>query len=264
MALNYDFDMLSMTADVTPEDAGTETHPTGKPVALFRHAETIEALERAPQAVQDYLRASCFGINCYHSGAPAGRYPAADEAARIAVIEALAENVRRFDLPRADDSQPDADTFHLASFFAAVAEAEPIAMEPVAMAKAEPAATDMAAQAVAEMIAMETASEPEAESASEFTPVLAEETDTLISSLILSQDMRVDLLAAAPRANDNLIAEMFAEAAAVADAETPDAAELLPHHVVAKRGFRLPALPRWMTAGAAFVVLGVALGSAVI
>ena len=85
MALNYDFDMVPGTPGLFADVA-----LTGAPqiTARFRDPQTVAALKRAPQPMQDYLHASCFGSDTHHSGAPAGRYPLADEAARIAVIVA--------------------------------------------------------------------------------------------------------------------------------------------------------------------------------
>jgi hypothetical protein len=154
MALTYDFDM----APAGPQGAD------GARVARFRDAATVAALARAPQAVRDYLCASGFGEGTHHSGAPAGRYPAADEAARVAVIEALAANVGRFDLARADDRQPRRDAFHLSGFYAALIEAEPIHLAPApvapvsvgeaaAMAK-EPSAMAETPEAAAVAVAM--------------------------------------------------------------------------------------------------------------
>ncbi len=137
MALNYDFDMFSVIPKAIFDDPalggflgemGFTQNQKSNYVALFRDPATVAALQRAPQGLQDYLRASEFGFNTYHSGAPAGRYPDTDDAARIMVIEMLAGNVGKFDLPRADDSQPPEDAFHLPAFFAALVEAQPISM----------------------------------------------------------------------------------------------------------------------------------------
>lgn len=248
MALNYDFDMLSMTPKAilggALPDAGAGWPQAETPVALFRDPATLAALSRAPQAVRDYLRASNFGINSYHSGAPAGRYPDEDDAARIEVIEALAQNVPRFDLPRADDNQPRPDEFHLPAFFAAVAEAEPIAMETVPTPDPVP-------------------SEP-VEEITEFAAV-----DTLISAMLLDSDPRD--ATADPDASDSISA---ADAAPTADFTTERIIfELASAEDVAEAGtfsapppprFRLPQVPRWLTAGAAFAVLGMGVGSALI
>jgi len=195
MALNYDFDMFSVIPKAVfddpalggfPGEMGFQHNQKGNCVALFRYTATVEALKRAPQALQDYLCASKFGLNIYHSGAPAGRYPDSDEAARIVVIEALAENLGKFDLPRADDSLPDEDAFHLPAFYAALVEAEPMAV----------------------------ASAPAPQ-----TP------------------------------------------APDGDATITDTPARLPHP---KGRFQLPKLPRWLTAGAALAVVGVAFGTALI
>lgn len=145
MALNYDFDIFSVFPKAVFEDpkvggmlaeTGFVHGQRGNHVALFRDPRTVEALRRAPQTVQDYLRGAGFGMNTYHSGAPAGRYPADDEPARVALIEKLAEELSRHNLPKADDSQPDPEAFSLQAFFEAVMIAEPLPadaplMEPV-------------------------------------------------------------------------------------------------------------------------------------
>ena len=221
MAVNYDFDLLSIAAKAFSSKALTEAGAGQPPMALFRDPATVAALERAPQSVQDYLCACNFGINCYHSGAPAGRYPDVDDAARITVIEALAVNVGKFDLPRPDDSQPSGDEFHLPAFFAAVAEAEPIRME-TAPAFAAP----------------------------------LPQPDAIIADAMAADAITVDAVAADAIAADDLIAD--AVAAHIADA---DLAAIPPE---ALRRFHLPTLPRWLTAGAALAVLGVAFGTAML
>lgn len=135
MALNYDFDMFAAgpaeIGDADNLDAGTDPAQNGNPVALFRDPATVAALGRAGQVVQDYLRASGFGMNAYHSGAPDGRYPAADENARILVIQTLTENLGRFELPATVDGPPPEDDFDLPLFFASVVAAEPLPREAV-------------------------------------------------------------------------------------------------------------------------------------
>jgi hypothetical protein len=138
MVLNYDFDIFSVFPKAVFDDPkvggmlaelGFEHQQRGNHVALFRDPRTVEALRQAPQAVQDYLRGAGFGMNTYHSGAPAGRYPAEDEPARVALIEKLAEELSRHNLPKSDDSQPNPEAFNLPAFFEAVVMAEPLAAD---------------------------------------------------------------------------------------------------------------------------------------
>ena len=147
MALNYDFDIFSVFPKEVFEDPkvggmlaemGFQHQQRGNHVALFRDPRTVEALRQAPQAVQDYLRGAGFGMNTYHSGAPAGRYPADDEPARVALIEKLAEELSRHNLPKSDDSQPDPEVFSLPAFFEAVVTAEPLPADAPLMAPVMP------------------------------------------------------------------------------------------------------------------------------
>jgi len=158
MGLNYDFDVFSVFPKAVFDDPkvggmlaelGFQHQQRGNHVALFRDPRTVEALRRAPQAVQDYLRGAGFGMNTYDSGAPAGRYPAEDEPARVALIEKLAVELPRHSLPKADDSQPDPREFNLPAFFEAVVLAEPLPADapllapvlPVAFSETSPPAT---------------------------------------------------------------------------------------------------------------------------
>ena len=242
MTLNYDFDMIAAIPKTIFDDpdAGRfldemefQNHQKGNVTALFRDPATIAALERAPQGVQDYLRASAFGVNSYHSGAPAGRYPDLDENARIMVIEALAKNVSRFDLPPGDDTQPVEGAFHLPAFFAAVAEAEPIQMDTGPAPDAAPPGPDA---------------------------IIA---DASIADAIIADAMAADARAAGASIADAMAADgMVADAIALdVNAADADANALPPPHA---RRFRMPSLPRWLTAGAALAVLGVAFGTAII
>lgn len=158
MALNYDFDMFSVFPKAVFDDPkvggmlaelGFQHQQRGNHVALFRDPRTVEALLRAPQAVQDYLRGAGFGMNTYHSGAPAGRYPAEDEPARVALIEKLAEELPRHSLPRSDDSQPGPEDFSLPAFFEAVVMAEPLPADAPLMPPVMPVAFSEPAAPVA-------------------------------------------------------------------------------------------------------------------
>lgn len=153
MALNYDFDMFAVgRADFADEVSsavpGGLRHD-GK-AAVFRDPRTAAALARAPQVVQDYLRAAGFGSGTGHSGAPDGRYPAADEAARTALIEALTANIGAFQLPQSTDARPDPDAFFLPAFFEAVISAEPLPPDAPLMTPRLPGDIDTAGVAAAQ------------------------------------------------------------------------------------------------------------------
>lgn len=117
MSLNYDFDLLPARPDARGPDRA----------ARFRDPRTAAALAAAPQAVRDYLFEAGFEDGTYHSGAPAGRFPAADDDPRAALIERLAAAVARHDLPVAADGAAAAEgDFFLPAFFEAVMTAEPL------------------------------------------------------------------------------------------------------------------------------------------
>ncbi|MDR7123873.1 hypothetical protein [Pseudotabrizicola sp. 4114] len=135
MALAYDFDIF----DVIPDSGSTDPQLDGflsragfapgrdlATVALFRDPLTAQALRDAPPGLRDYFLASGFGLNTYASGAPPGRYPARDEAARLALIQRLADNAPHHTLPRSEDSVEGGDVFRLEAFLAALDECEPI------------------------------------------------------------------------------------------------------------------------------------------
>lgn len=162
MALNYDFDIFSVFPKAVFDDpkvggmlaeVGFQHEQRGNHVALFRDLRTVEALRRAPQPVQDYLRGAGFGMNTYHSGAPAGRYPAEDEHARVALIEKLAEELPRHSLPKSDDSQPDPEEFSLPAFFEAVMLAEPLPADAPLMPPVMPVAAGSPEEPVADATA---------------------------------------------------------------------------------------------------------------
>ncbi|NEX47375.1 hypothetical protein [Pseudotabrizicola algicola] len=143
MALAYDFDIFEVIPDAGTSDpeldgfltaAGFVSKTEAATVALFRDPRTAEALRRAPPALREYFVASGFGFNTYDSGAPAGRYPAKDEAARLAVIFRLTENASRHALPRPDDAPEGGEVFRLGAFLAELDRAQPIDMpEPPAV-----------------------------------------------------------------------------------------------------------------------------------
>ncbi|MFN4130758.1 MAG: hypothetical protein ACK4GC_13235 [Paracoccaceae bacterium] len=137
MALAYDFDIFEVIPNSGLSDpeldgflsgVGLRPQSDSATVALFRDLRTAEALRRAPPALRAYFVASGFGFNTYDSGAPAGRYPAKDEAARLALIYRLTENARRHALPRPDDAPEGGDVFRLGAFLAELDRSEPINM----------------------------------------------------------------------------------------------------------------------------------------
>jgi len=152
MALAYDFDIFEVIPDSGKPDpqldgfltaAGFVSRDECATVALFRDPRTAEALRRAPSALRDYFVASGFGFNTYQSGAPAGRYPAKDEAARLAIILRLTENVSCHALPRLDDAPEGGDVFRLGAFLAELDHAQPIEMVHVVVSDACDARGDM-------------------------------------------------------------------------------------------------------------------------
>lgn len=137
MALAYDFDIF----EVIPESGSSDPQLDGflsdagfRPardlatVALFRDPHTAQALRDSPPGLRDYFLASGFGLNTYASGAPPGRYPAGDEAARLALIQRLADNARHYPLPRSEGAAVAGDAFRLEFFLAALDDCEPLDM----------------------------------------------------------------------------------------------------------------------------------------
>lgn len=137
MQLSYDFDMFSVIPQAFFEDpkVGPRLRGVGlnhdhrqNRVALFRDPATAEALKRAPQGVQDYLRAAGFGTKTFGSGAPPGRYPARDELARMAVLCALRQLAPSYPLPEASAPRAAPGEFEVREFLMAALEAKPYEM----------------------------------------------------------------------------------------------------------------------------------------
>lgn len=137
MTLAYDFDILDLapvSGAFDPQLDGFLTEAGFKPkadktqVALFRDPRTAEALRKAHPQLHDYFLASGFGLNTFSSGAPAGRYPARDEEARLSVIHRLTENAKTMPLPRPGETAEGGDRFRLGQFLADLSRAEPIQM----------------------------------------------------------------------------------------------------------------------------------------
>jgi len=110
MALTYDFDIGG--------GAIAETR------AMFRDPQTVDALNNADLAVQSLFTDSGFALKRYDSGAPPGRFPSRDEAARAQVIERLSANLSTHNLKGADWGG-----FDFQAFMRSLSEAEPIEAE---------------------------------------------------------------------------------------------------------------------------------------
>jgi hypothetical protein len=139
MSLNYDFDIF----DLIPQQAGIDAEASGflarlglaqartrattgpNRIALFRDQETADALRAAPASLRDYFLAAGFGLNTYTSGVARHRYPAADEAARLEIIERLTELAPSYLLPAPGDYPEGGPVFRLGAFLADLAEATP-------------------------------------------------------------------------------------------------------------------------------------------
>lgn len=104
MALRYDFDMGTVTPDGLPDAFGNleMTGVGGERRAMFRDPETVAALRKADQAVQVFFIESGFALQTHDSGAPPDRFLQRDEAARLAVIEQLTNNLATHQLEGAD------------------------------------------------------------------------------------------------------------------------------------------------------------------
>lgn len=136
MALRYDFDMVAVAPEGLPDRFG-DLEATGigaEKTAMFRDPQVVAALGRADAAVQQYFYASGFGMGTFDSGAPSGRFPAQDEAARADVIMKLTENV---DMVDSDDL--DWGGFNLGVFLAYLGNAVPIDESEMAAAAAQTA-----------------------------------------------------------------------------------------------------------------------------
>lgn len=99
MDFKYDFDMFSVFPDEVRQEFQGMLNEIGmgsigtEQVALFRDPALVEALQGADEAVKQLFLDAGFGLNVYDSGAPEGRYPGHDEAARNLCVHKLAENI---------------------------------------------------------------------------------------------------------------------------------------------------------------------------
>ncbi|MCU0802821.1 MAG: hypothetical protein MUD11_13825 [Rhodobacteraceae bacterium] len=119
MAVNYDFDIEWPSANAGAAGAATS-------LALFRDADTLAELLRAPVAVRDWLTGAGFGLTLSHGGhLPPGHYAAHDEVARIDHLQRLSVTMKDHDLPRGHHAQGWSG-FVIADFVTAVAAAQPL------------------------------------------------------------------------------------------------------------------------------------------
>lgn len=135
MDLKYDFDILDLSSEGAAERLALhDTHALGNAavvsktqvIAMFRDQQTVDALLRGPSALLEYFRKSGFGVQTLDSGAPRNRYPAEDEAARLAIIELLAKNVDAAAISEIDDEAAEPGSFRLADFLQHLTEATPV------------------------------------------------------------------------------------------------------------------------------------------
>ncbi|MDX8346453.1 hypothetical protein SLH49_00495 [Cognatiyoonia sp. IB215446] len=123
MALRYDFDMVAVTPEGLPDQFGdlAVTGVATEKRAMFRDARVVAALEKADASVRTFFLESGFALQVYDSGAPPGRYPISDEAARVGVIEKLTANLGNHDL-----SGVNWGGFDFQSFLASLDAAKPL------------------------------------------------------------------------------------------------------------------------------------------
>jgi hypothetical protein len=129
--VNYDFDMHSIIPDAVQRKNQGFFNELGvsalmsRQIALWRDPQVVEALRRADEPVRQLFLKSGFGVNRYDSGAPAGRYPARDENARLHCLQRLTDNwIEALEGDELDGA--DWGGFDIAAFLISVAEAEPI------------------------------------------------------------------------------------------------------------------------------------------
>ena len=123
MALQYDFDMGSVMPSGLP-DAFHDPTTAGianQRVAMFRDTNTVAALKSADQQVQTLFLDSGFALETYDSGAPPGKFPHGDQAARIEVVKRFSRNLAAGAFESADWGG-----FDLRAFMQALQSAEPL------------------------------------------------------------------------------------------------------------------------------------------
>lgn len=143
--MNYDFDIF----DLNPQEAAQDPETSGflarlglsgrkgkgvadgpgsggNRIALFREVQTADALRVAPAALREYFMDAGFGLNTYTSGAPRHCYPAADEQARLDIIERLTALLAAHSLPAPGDYPEGGNVFRMGEFLVDLAEAHPL------------------------------------------------------------------------------------------------------------------------------------------
>lgn len=128
MSFKYDFDMFSIMPDEVQKQFQGLFNDTGlaalmtEQLALFRDPALVNALQHADENIKQLFLDSGFGLNVFDSGAPTGRYPAYDEAARGACISRLTQNIAA----SKELAHCDWGGFQIADFLIYLASAEPI------------------------------------------------------------------------------------------------------------------------------------------
>jgi len=139
MSFRYDFDMYAVRAKDVQEnlaDTFAKANPRAKAtdyVAMFRDPALVKALRNAGKDVRDFFADSGFKFDVYDSGAPTGRYPADQEAARTYCIERMTDAFRR--LPR--NPERDWNGFDMVAFTQSIVKATPIEITPRPAREAE-------------------------------------------------------------------------------------------------------------------------------
>lgn len=113
--LNYDFDMVPQGPGQAEGAAQT---------ALFRDAETLAELHKAPEAVRRWLAGAGFGLSAKGSDLPPGHYAARDEIDRLALMQRLTRTMKDYDLPKG--AAAGWSDFVIADFVEAMAAAQPL------------------------------------------------------------------------------------------------------------------------------------------
>ncbi len=146
MVPSYDFDinwLILREVEADPAirkllgDIGFNGNSRGNYIVLFRDPQVLSMIERADPVLREFLKASGFGFIPYQSGAPAGYYPAGDDAARSDVITRLDAQLDQFDLKGAD-----LGGFDFGAFLKSIVDARPL---PAGDADPEPVADPVAA-----------------------------------------------------------------------------------------------------------------------
>jgi hypothetical protein len=135
MALSYDFDMFSVFGSELFSDPkigamlqgmGMSEGMAGNKVPLFRSQATVDALRRAPEEIQNYMKDLGFGLNTFDSGAGPGFYPPEDDVLRLRLIGRSTEILPKYPNLGALKSQAKPGDFMLGEFLMAMTLAQPL------------------------------------------------------------------------------------------------------------------------------------------